>query len=104
MKYCLLLVSLISASFPAVYGQVTRSTQNSGGNANIRGIVLLPNGSPVNEPVKVTLKVLRGDQATTYTERDGRFEFHSVAAGEYTIEVEADRSRDRFEITDEKVT
>jgi tetratricopeptide (TPR) repeat protein len=58
----------------------------------------------VNEPVKVTLKVLRGDQATTYTDRDGRFQFLHVAAGDYTVEVEADRSRDRFEITTERVT
>ena len=66
--------------------------------------MLLPNGSPVNEPVKVTLKVMRGDQATTYTDRDGRFEFKAVAAGEYTVEAEADRSRDRFDIVDERVT
>lgn len=64
----------------------------------------MPNGSPVNEPVKVTLKVMRGDQAATYTDRDGRFEFKSLAAGEYTVEAEADRSRERFEITDERVT
>jgi tetratricopeptide (TPR) repeat protein len=58
----------------------------------------------VNEPVKVTLKVLRGDQATTYTDRDGRFQFLNLAAGDYTIEAEADRSRDRFEITSERIT
>jgi Flp pilus assembly protein TadD len=58
----------------------------------------------VSEPVKVTLKVLRGDQDATYTDRDGRFELPHVAAGEYTLEVEADRSRDRFEITNEKIT
>ena len=64
----------------------------------------MPNGAPVNEPVKVTLKVMRGDQATTYTDRDGRFEFKSLAAGEYTVEAEADRSRERFEIVDERIT
>src|SRR5262249_13101809 len=76
----------------------------SSGKATIRGVVLMPDGSPVTEPVKVTLKVLRGDQDATYTDRDGRFELPHVPAGEYTLEVEADRSRDRFEITSEKIT
>jgi tetratricopeptide (TPR) repeat protein len=101
----LLLLFLIACFAPALSGQVNRSTtQRSGGDASIRGIVLLPNGSPVNEPVKVTLKVLRGDQATTYTDRDGRFQIPNLAAGDYSIEVEADRSRDRFEITTERIT
>ena len=100
----LLLLLLIACFAPAASAQVNRSTQRSGGDANIRGIVLLPNGSPVNEPVKVTLKVLRGDQATTYTDRDGRFQFLNLAAGDYTLEAEADRSRDRFEITSERIT
>ncbi len=100
----LLLLFLTAGSLGAVSAQANRSTQRSGGDAYIRGVVLLPNGSPVNEPVKVTLKVLRGDQATTYTDRDGRFQFLHVAAGDYTVEVEADRNRDRFEITTERVT
>jgi tetratricopeptide (TPR) repeat protein len=98
------LLFLIACLAPAASAQVAKSTQTSGGEASIRGIVLLPNGSPVNEPVKVTLKVLRGDQATTYTDRDGRFQIPNLAAGDYTIEAEADRSRDRFEITSERIT
>jgi len=102
-RYVFLLVLICVFISPAP-AQINRSSQTSGSSANIRGIVLLPNGSPVNEPVKVTLKVMRGDQATTYTDRDGRFEFKAVAAGEYTVEAEADRSRERFEITDETIT
>jgi tetratricopeptide (TPR) repeat protein len=100
----LLLLFLIASLAPAASAQSNRSTPGSGGDASIKGIVLLPNGSPVNEPVKVTLKVLRGDQATTYTDRDGRFQFLHVAGGDYTVEAEADRSRDRFEITSERIT
>ncbi|HEX3086137.1 MAG TPA: tetratricopeptide repeat protein [Pyrinomonadaceae bacterium] len=100
----LLLLFLIASLAPAASAQLKRSTPSSGGDASIKGIVLLPNGSPVNEPVKVTLKVLRGDQATTYTDRDGRFQFLHVAGGDYTVEAEADRSRDRFEITSERIT
>src|SRR6266576_161581 len=103
MKICFLLLFLFGCLLPAS-AQGNRSTQRSGGEGGIRGIVLLPDGSPIKEPVKVTLKVLRGDQSTTYTDRDGRFQFQHVNAGEYTIEVEADRSRDRFEITSEKLT
>ncbi len=64
----------------------------------------MPDGSRIAEAMKVTLKVLRGDQASTYTDQQGRFEFQHVAAGDYTIEVEADRDRDRFEVLDEKLT
>jgi len=63
----------------------------------------MPDGSSLSEPVKVTLKVLRGDKDLTYTDNTGRFELQHVAAGEYTIEVEADRSRDRFDIVSEKI-
>jgi|GEM_PF-5451132 len=63
----------------------------------------MPDGSSLSEPVKVTLKVLRGDKDVTYTDNNGRFELQHVAAGEYTIEVEADRSRDRFDIVSEKI-
>jgi len=100
----LLLLLLIACSVSAVSAQANRSTQRSGGDASIKGIVLMPNGSPVNEPVKVTLKVLRGDQAITYTDRDGRFQFTHVSAGDFTVEAEADRSRDRFEIASERIT
>jgi len=62
-RYAFLLVLICVFISPAP-AQINRSSQ-TGGNANIRGMVLLPNGSPVNEPVKVTLKVMRGDQATT---------------------------------------
>src|SRR5882762_10848455 len=78
--------------------------QSTDGDASIRGMVQMPDGSQIAEPMKVTLKVLRGDQATTYTDQQGRFEFLHVAAGDYTIEVEADRDRERFEILDEKIT
>jgi len=82
----------------------TSTNQPATGDASIKGIVQMPDGSQIAEPMKVTLKVLRGDQATTYTDQQGRFELQHVAAGDYTIEVEADRSRDRFEILDEKIT
>lgn len=80
-----------------------KSPESTTGDGSIHGVVLLPDGSPVSEAMRVTLKVLRGDQATTYTDQQGRFEFAHIAAGEYVIEVEADHDRNRFEIVNEKV-
>src|SRR5439155_8869402 len=49
------------------------------------------------------LKVMRGDQATVYTDQQGRFELRNLSAGDYTIEVEADRNS-RFDNATERVT
>ena len=69
---------------------------------SIRGRVLLPDGNPINEAVKVTLQVLRGELSMTYTDQQGQFEFTGVAQGQYVLEVEADRER-RFEVATERV-
>jgi tetratricopeptide (TPR) repeat protein len=73
------------------------------GPASIRGIVVTPGGAPLSEAVKVTLKVLRGDQAVIYTDQQGRFEFGGLGPGGYTIEVDPDRDA-RFEITTEVIS
>jgi tetratricopeptide (TPR) repeat protein len=62
----------------------------------------MPDGSPLSEAVKVTLKVMRGDQAVVYTDQQGRFLFANLVPAQYTIEVEDDREG-RFEITRETV-
>ena len=69
---------------------------------SIRGNVLMPDGSPVSEAVKVTVKAMRGDVAMVYTDQQGRFELSNIAPAQYTLEVDADRER-RFEITREAV-
>ncbi len=86
-----------------VYAQ-PRSFSRSATDApgSIRGRVVLPNGSPLAEAVKVNLRVLRGDQAITYTDQQGQFELDNLSAGQYTIEIDADRDG-RFEFTSEKV-
>jgi len=70
--------------------------------AIISGTVVMPDGSPVSQPVKVTLKAMRGDVAMVYTDLQGRFTIGNIAPAQYTLEVEADRDR-RFEITREAV-
>jgi tetratricopeptide (TPR) repeat protein len=89
-----------------VYSQ-TLSRGGSGGVApdrpgSIQGNVVMPDGSPVSEAVKLTLKTLRGDVATVYTDQQGRFDIGNVAPAQYTLEADADRER-RFEITQEAV-
>jgi tetratricopeptide (TPR) repeat protein len=96
-----MVLTLTSLAFqPATVGQVPRGLV-AGGQVSIRGTVMLPDGAPLSEAVKVTLKVLRGDRATVYTDQQGRFELRNLTSGDYTIEVEADRNR--FEITTERV-
>lgn len=69
---------------------------------SIRGNVVMADGSPVSEAVKITLKAMRGDVATVYTDQQGRFELVNITPAQYTIEVDADARR-RFEITRESV-
>jgi tetratricopeptide (TPR) repeat protein len=52
--------------------------------------------------VKVNLRVLRGDQAITYTDQQGQFEINNLSPGQYTVEIDADRDG-RFESASEKV-
>ncbi|HEV7680632.1 MAG TPA: tetratricopeptide repeat protein [Pyrinomonadaceae bacterium] len=72
------------------------------GTGSIHGNVLKPDGSPVTDAVKVTLKVMRGDQQIAYTDQEGRFELLNVTQGEYTIEADSDRER-RFDPGNERV-
>jgi tetratricopeptide (TPR) repeat protein len=98
-----IVMTLTAVAFaPAIQAQ-SSSALTLGGQASIRGTVMLPDGSPISEAVKVTLKVLRGDQATVYTDQQGRFELRNLTSGDYTLEIEADRNQ-RFEVTTERVT
>lgn len=61
----------------------------------------MSDGSPASEAVKITIKAMRGDLETLYTDHQGRFEVTNVVPAQYTIEVESiDR---RLEITRETV-
>ncbi|MEP6570336.1 MAG: tetratricopeptide repeat protein [Acidobacteriota bacterium] len=69
---------------------------------SIRGTVVMPDGSPLSEAVRITLKAMRGDQAMIYTDQQGRFQLGNLVPAQYTIEVETDGER-RFQITRETV-
>lgn len=93
---------LVSTGIVAGQGSALPARGVSTSQATIRGTVVMPDGSPLAGAVKVTLKVLRGDQAVAYTDQQGRFEFRGLAAGNYTLEVDPDRDP-RFEVVTENV-
>ena len=94
---------LVFAGFVSAQTLLPRpAAPSSNSQGSIRGPVVMPDGSPVGDAVKVSLKVPRGDRALIYTDHQGRFELGNLAAGEYTVEVEADRNP-RFDISTEKV-
>ncbi len=109
MRHSLLLISFLCLFTLAADAQTGRgplkpnmplpSAESSG--ASIRGRVVLQNGSPLSEAVKVSLFVMRGTQSVSYTDQQGQFEFRGLPPGEYAIEAEGDKQR--FEVTRESV-
>ena len=67
------------------------TTGGGNGTGSIRGRVVLPSGTAINQSVKVNLLNLRGTRDTTISDNLGQFEFRGLIAGEYTVEVEADK-------------
>jgi Flp pilus assembly protein TadD len=102
--FLLLLCGVAEAQGGGPTGRPPSSSEGVGNpNAgSIRGRVVLPDGSPVSEPIRVTLRVLRGDQSIIYTDSQGLFEIGNLTPGTYTLEVDADRDR-KFEATSERV-
>jgi tetratricopeptide (TPR) repeat protein len=82
--------------------RAARPAADASSRGSVRGKVLLPDGSPLTEAVKVTLQVLRGDQNIAYTDQQGQFEINNLAPGQYTLEIDADRQR-RFEVATERI-
>lgn len=68
---------------------------------SIRGRVVLPNGLPSTQAVRVTLQNLRGTQDVVFTDNQGQFEIRNVIPGDYTLEIESDKLR--FEVSVERV-
>lgn len=70
------LLLLLSGMAAAQSGGGDRPTRSEAPASNvipgsIRGRVLMPDGSPVAQPIRVTLSVLRGDQSIIYTDSQG---------------------------------
>jgi tetratricopeptide (TPR) repeat protein len=95
-------LAFLSCATAATVRAQGAATGGSLAQASVRGSVVLPNGSPVSEAVKITLKVMRGDQSIIYSDQQGRFEINNLAPGDYVLEVEADRNP-HFDIATERI-
>ncbi|HST52961.1 MAG TPA: tetratricopeptide repeat protein [Pyrinomonadaceae bacterium] len=96
------LLAILVFSEIAAAQAVSATTPTRTDPGSIRGRVLMPNGAPVVEPIKVTLRVMRGEQSVLYTDSEGLFQIDNLSPGSYTIEAEADRER-KYEIISERV-
>jgi Flp pilus assembly protein TadD len=98
----LILALLLSAVAAAQGGRRVSAPPSEAADGVIRGRVILPDGRPVSQSVKVTLKVGVGDLTVAYTDQQGLFEFNNLNQGNYTLEAEADRERE-FDVATERV-
>src|SRR5205085_651216 len=68
---------------------------------NIRGHILLPNGAPLSQAVRIALTPPSGNTQVIYTDNQGQFDFKRLRIGIYQIEADADAQR--FEIAAQSV-
>jgi len=61
---------------------------------SIRGKVVQPNGSPLNEAIQVRLENIRGVKATIFTDNLGQFSFAGLTPGSYQVVVDGDNRQD----------
>jgi tetratricopeptide (TPR) repeat protein len=97
------LVLLLCGAAAAQGGRGSQPSAETGESAgSIQGRVVRPNGAPIARPVKVTLRVLKGDKSVIFTDADGVFNVGNLAPGSYTLEVDADKEQN-FEAISERV-
>src|SRR6476620_5921453 len=82
--------SRLLLALPLFFAAIVCGQRNAG---SIHGNVVKPDGNAISGAVKVTLKVVRGDQMIAFTDQEGRFDLPNVTPGEYTIEADPDRER-----------
>ncbi|MFL6229813.1 MAG: tetratricopeptide repeat protein [Pyrinomonadaceae bacterium] len=68
----------------------TQASKDDRSVGTIRGGVLLPNGAPLNQAVKIKLRKPQGTEVVIYTNFMGQFEFKDIATGNYELDAEAD--------------
>lgn len=94
VRYGAVLIALLLLSAASAVAQTrpgSGSGTTPGPTGNIQGRVVLPNGGPLNETIRVSLLTPRGAKAIVFTENQGRFQFRALAAGSYEVVVDADR-------------
>jgi tetratricopeptide (TPR) repeat protein len=78
-----------------------RSVEDRAAKGSIRGRVVMPGGSFVNQSVKVSLLTLRGTEAFIYSDNQGWFEFSGLIPGNYEVQVETSGSE--YEVVNQSV-
>ena len=68
--------------------ELPRQNDDSTNRGSIRGRVLLPNGRPAPENLKVSLLTFRGLQSQGFTDARGGFDFGDLTPGAYELQVE----------------
>jgi tetratricopeptide (TPR) repeat protein len=79
--------------------QPTSGDETSTGS--IRGRVFLPDGTPYNQVVKLTLTTSQLNEFISYTDFQGQFDIKGLPTGNYQIAAEADRQH--FEVVTQRV-
>lgn len=59
----------------------------------ITGRLFLPNGSYLNESIRISLETGRGVKSTVFTDNQGQFTFPGLTPGTYVLVIEGDRVR-----------
>jgi tetratricopeptide (TPR) repeat protein len=93
-------VSVAAQSSGRSSGSSTTTTTTSS-QGNIRGKVVLQNGAPISQAVRINLLNLRGTRDMLFTDNQGQFEFRALPTGDYTIEAEGDKLK--FDVSTESV-
>lgn len=98
------LLLLLCGAAAAQGGTGSNPNESTGGRngGSIQGRVVMPSGSPIKRPVKVTLRVLKGEKSVIYTDTEGVFNIGNLAPGSYTLEIEPDKENN-FEALSERV-
>ncbi|HKS26596.1 MAG TPA: tetratricopeptide repeat protein [Pyrinomonadaceae bacterium] len=84
----LLLLLLVTASVARAQGAGTDSTGTGGLNA-ISGRIYFPSGRAADMRAKVSLETMTSSRLTVLADTDGAFRFKNLAAGSYTVVIEA---------------
>lgn len=66
------------------------TTSNFGGNSYITGSVVLPNGSPVNTRISITLQSQTKGEIIAMTDDSGKFVFSRISSGIYYVIFQGD--------------
>src|SRR6266496_34238 len=81
---------LVRIAFVFVVGVVASSTSYSQGSHTLQGKVMLPNGSPPSNSVRVTLRFNGVNVYEVFTDLSGRFSFTGLHRGVYQLTAEGD--------------